>query len=124
MAELCYNKHENKYKNMTLQELIELVKKSAFINKKQKDQLLKAVMYMKPKELSDLANMLLWAEQQNTNLAVEGEFIEMGMTELFNQFNEQALEETTKEIMKIEEDEEAAKEDSQTKDLLKKLKNA
>ena len=106
---------------MTLQELIELIKAAGYIEEKQKKQLLTAVLHMESEDLSQLAKMMLWAEEQNKNLAIEGEFMQMGITEIMNQFNEQDIKDTEKEIMQISKEEDERESGESAKKLLSKL---
>ena len=107
---------------MVLAELVEKVELTEILSDEQKDQWLNLLPHMNVEQLRGLAQLLLWAEDQDHDLAYEGEEVVYRVTAMFTSMNKQAVIRAKKEYYRDMEMQQRSEDEAATVELLKQMK--
>ncbi len=109
---------------MTVADLQNLIKETDYLNSKQKAEFLKLLPKMGIDEASDLANTLLWAQEQGQNLDTEKDLIVTGLNGIFTELNKNALKEAKKAVAGAMQSDQSEEDEKEMDKLLTELKDA
>jgi hypothetical protein len=107
---------------MIVAELTEKVEITEILSDEQKDQWLNLLPHMNAAQLRGLAQLLLWAEDQDHDLAYEGDEVVYRVTAMFTSMNKTAVIRAKKEYFRDMETEQRSQDEEDTIELLRQLK--